>query len=833
MRLDDIRAISHAAGQRIDLSWRNADPAGFPGVRVVRRERTHPRDPLDGVVIAEGLLTPAGTDAHGRALFEVSDTGLRGNTVYYYALIPYHDDPPVYSIESANRTSALATAHHGAGERMYELLPALYRRYDGAAGHLRALLELPGGELDLLHGFARALLGARDIERVDGALLPLLAEWIGWNTDHRLDVARQRSEVRGAPAVYQRVGLMPVIGATIKRISGWESRSKEFVHNVARSNRPPLLNLWARHIAADGTPVTLPGDALDTLISLDGAHEGRPAVVTDDHGIRWLFYHTQRRGAWRLTYKTTPTFRLDAGARVSLAAGDVARVQQEFAAAGVDIAGDAVISVAGDFWHVDDATNAERYVIPQTVDPAASDDSLTVYHTSASALEPGARASLLSPSFAPSVPVNSGALALPRIAGTELDEKDPAAVLQGDTLWLFWSSYDRDSERWHIRYRTRRDGAWSPMRDRLWEAPAQDVPERRAPAALVDAAGGLWLFWLERRGRRWQLRYNRHDGSGLALDPSTGWELAEAAVFPDDGGADPRVESDPFVLLHPTAANRRIWLFWARREATGDPGQTRWSIAYRTKAGIDPTAADWSAIETVPKPDVTVHDREPAARVADDGDVVLFWSGDRTGGWSIWHAALDPAVVPDAWTAAAQVTTSAYAQRSALPVPLDGDTLLLYRSSESLSYASDIYRATSTVDFRYAGSTTPQVRDAAKLGLRGAFDDFQHYTFDAQTSENDWYRRDTIGVYLAPDTMDGVAIARGVERLANVLPEFMPVTDRAVFIANSEMHVDHVYTYDTASAAPSFIGESHSDALTMPAGDDVLDTDTDFEDDLT
>lgn len=815
MRLEDIRAWPHADGHRIEIAWRNPDPDGFPGVRIVRRERTHPVGPDDGVVVAHGTPEPQAIDARGHALHRIADTGLKSDTVYYYALFPFAQDPPDYRIDRGNRAAALATARRDSAGRMYELLPAIYRRYDAEHGQLRSLLRLPGAELDLLYSYARAALRSHDVERVDGRLLPLLGDWIGWKTDFRLEVERQRSELRGAPALYRRVGLIPVVGATVKRISGWDSRAKEFMHNVARSNQPARLNLWGRQLASDGTPIlATPDGPPDTLVSLDHAHEGRAAAATDDHNVRWLFYHTQRRGRWRLAYKTSPAFPLDAGLSVALALPDVGRLQRAFAAAGVTLAGDAVVTAVGSLWHIDDATNGESYV----VEPAG--DALTVYHTTAEPLAPAPQPSLLSPSFAPS-----------RLLDAEdgTDEKYPAAALQGDTLWLLWSSYDRALNRWEVRFRLRRDGVWSDVHDRLWEADTDPVPERRAPAAVVDGGGGLWLFWLERVGRRWRLRYNRHDGSGLDADPATGWELPAGADFPDDGGADPRVESEPFLLFHPAAAGQPLWLFWARREATAPP-QTRWTVCYRVKASADPNASDWGAVETLPKPAPEVHDREPAARVDDTDDVLLFWSSDRTDGWSIWRATFD--LAGPSWSAAERVTASPYTQRDPLPVPLNGETLLLYRNSESLAYASDVYRATRTVDFRYAGSTTPHTRDAAKLALRGEFEDFQHYTFDARTTNDDWYRRDTVGVYVEPDTMDAPALARGLGRVANVLPEFMPATDRAVLIARPELHVDYAYTYDAPGLEPSFISESYVDALTLPAGDDVLGPDADFGDDF-
>lgn len=823
MPLLDLIATPHPDGHRIDLSWANPDPVAWPGVRVVRREGTHPTAPDDGTVVADGTDLAVGTDALGRALFHVADVGLQGETTYYYHLFPYRPTPLTYSTDRANRTAALAGAVHGQAARMYALLPALYHRYD-ETGQLRRFLDLPGGQLDLLWSGARALLDLFDVQRVDGRLLPLLAEWIAWKTDFRLEIDAQRAEVRRAPAIYQRIGMIPVVGATVKRISGWESRSKEFVHNVFVANRPPRLNLWSRLLGPGGATQTDPetGEPLDGLLSLDFAYEGRPVVADDAHGIRWLLYHTLGRDGWRLWTKTSPTFALGLDALPHLEGPDVAALQAAFLAAGVVIAADAVVTAEGSLWRVDDATNGEMYVVEQ------GDEGLTVYHTSA---EPRA--------FAPSRPLNP--------ADDTGDERFPTAALQGDTLWVFWSAYDAATERWSLRYRLRRDGAWGEVRP-FTHGSSAPTPERRSPAAVVDDTGGLWLFWLQREGGRWQLRYNRHDGSGIGTDPDTGWERDPAEVFPLDGGDDPRVEEDLFVLFNPNDAARPLWVWWARKEATADPTQRRWTVALRVKASTDPSVSDWDAVTTLPKPDETAHDREPAPRVLGDGTLGVFWSSNRDGSWGVWRAALD---LDDGspWSGVGPLTGSPtaapYAQRTPLPVPVDGGVLLLYRSDESLGFASSVYAASRTVDFRYAGSSTVHTRNTALLDLRGAFEDFGAYTHDAgrvivddegreaiERTDDDWYARDTLGVYLDPDTVESEAVARQVGRLRSVLPAFMPATDRAVFLTRRDAHTEYVYTYDRPGAPdPRTIAEHWSDALTSPVGDE-LPPDEDFTDAL-
>ena len=42
MRLQNIKAISHPLGNRIDLQWLNPHPDEYPGILVVRQETTHP-----------------------------------------------------------------------------------------------------------------------------------------------------------------------------------------------------------------------------------------------------------------------------------------------------------------------------------------------------------------------------------------------------------------------------------------------------------------------------------------------------------------------------------------------------------------------------------------------------------------------------------------------------------------------------------------------------------------------------------------------------------------------------------------------------------------------
>jgi hypothetical protein len=673
MRLLNIVATAHSAGNRIDLRWSNPDPVGFPGVRVVRRKGTHPLTPSDGVIVADGT-----------GLLAASDTGLHGETTYYYSLFPFHGNPPQFEGDPHNRASAIATAPYDFSGQMYALLPAVYHRYDEAQGitadtsvapedrikgELRRFLDVPGSQFDQIYSLIRTTLGVCDLDRVQGSLLPLLAEWIGWPTDYSLEVGAQRNEIRFAPYIYQTIGMIPNVGSTVKRITNWESQTKEFVFNVARTNQPERMNLWStlRPLAGNF------GNA--GLASLNYVFEGRPVAVREGDGSLSFFYHTYRRHGWDIWTK----------------------------------------QFAGGQWQ-------------------------------------------------PSAPI---------VDQPGMD-KHPAAAMQGARLWLFWESYDPTQSpadrKWRINFRTRSGGVWSPSS--VFGDPATS---RRMPAATVDDSGGVWLFWQEQTGSGWSVKYSRHDG--------TQW-LAAPLDFPLDGGQDPRVEADLFVMFHPTSAAQRLWVFWARHEAAAVPGQTRWTIAYRIKQTSNPAAADWSVVRTLPKTSANDHDREPSPILATGGNIELFWSSTRTGGWTLWDVTLDIGTL--VFTAPQQLTNTPYANRAPLAADTGAGTLLTYRSNETLTHSSTVYAATQTRDERYGGATTADTRNAAKLALRGKFQDFQTYTYDAGVNgvrtNDDRIARDTIGVFLTPDTNNPDVIKALVSRLANVLGEFMAVTERAVFI---------------------------------------------------
>jgi phage tail-like protein len=686
MRLLDLTARSHPDGQRIDLTWRYPDDApADAGVRVVRRERTYPTGPDDGARVADGV-----------ALTAVRDENLHGETTYYYSLFPFSGSPVAFQAEP-QLVSATATGRYDFAGLMYDLLPRIYRRYDGAGppGPLRRFLDLPGGQLDELYSRIAAALLLHDVDRVDGSLLPLLAEWIGWRTDYRLSVGTQRSEIARAPQVYRTIGGLAGVEGAVSRVLGWPSRTKEYVHNVARTNTPEQLTLWSA-LRRPGQPWSEP-----ELFSVNTQYDGRSTHARLADGSDLLLFHTRRRHGWGIWAK-----RRAAGA------------------------------------------------------------------------------------WSPSEPVvDRGRV-----------DKNPAAAVQGNVIRLFWETCNPSGSamqpRWGLATAVHSGAAWSdPVM--LFD----EGPERRGPAAATDGNGGVWLFWRERTDGRWAVRYNRHDGNGWQLDPA-GTVPAPAGVLDA-----PQVEDDLVVRFDSIRPHRPLWLFWAGRLPGGPAGQTRWRIGWRFKAGTDPAVADWSPAATMPAGDAAEHDREPSPLITTTG-VELYWASTRGGGWAVQRSVLDPAADPAAhpatgWSAAATVTASPFSQRAPLVIPdADGGTLLTFRSNRSQAMITGLAGdpdAPRALDVRYAGTTTVRSGDAAKRTLAGRFDDFQTYTCQGggvvpggrsanqvviARADSPRIARDTIGVFVRPPTTDPAVVTPALDRLAGALPEFLPLTIRAVVVVD-------------------------------------------------
>ena len=866
MRLEALKAEPHPAGHRIDLSWRVPDPEDYPWVRVMRRQGSHPQWPDDGTPVAEvsalrfllnaihiddlnsatlseplawefnsrsirlspeayivvetpglkwRLCNPGGTEedllairyiAPDIAVFGpcgLSDTeSLKGETVYYYSLFPYHTNGGRhYAVERTNRIAAMASSCYDMAGQMHALLPAIYHRYDKVLpdpsesavsdqdrqrGQLRRFLDLPGSQLDLLYSKAAAAAYLIDTDKTHGNLLPLLAEWIGWKTDHTLDVQTQRSEIKRAPAIYAATGGVAVLESTVKRLCGWDTRTKEYLHNIVLANTPEQLNFRALLMDNGGAyhhVSTAP-------LSLDQAYEGRACAVPTDDGSVMMFYHTRRtafepsrrkqlpRTCWDIWSKTCCRFPL-AGVSVGDLSGGVVtrRIQALFLEQGIHLGSDTAIIPNAFGWQIDGTGNLPHVILTQDA------SGLTATYWTKSA---------------------------PLIRGSvEEINKHPAAAMRAGRLWVFWNSYSDADRRWTLRYsRLTADGWSTPV-----EADQPTGVQRIKPCAVNDSDGNMWLFYLEMSAAGRELRY-------LSLDhatPDAPPDFSTAEVFPPDAGVDPDVDDDPFVLSapgHPDGPG--LWLFWVMRQPSAvRPGRWVKSIAYRHLV----FGGGWGAIHVLAK-DITdpdYNDMEPSAIEA-DGNVQLYWSSDRTGNRALMQAPLD-----DPEAATELTPESPYSHTAPLPIRTPELSLLIYRANTSVAYPSRLYSITQTVDGRYAGSTTANTRNTKKNGLAGTYDDFRTYTYDtgrkSSGDDRDLFSRETVGLFLNPDIFDADRINAGISRIKGVLKEFIPITSRAVFIPHVEEITEYVYGYDATPGEADVIHVEREATMTTMVSD--------------
>ncbi len=608
-----------------------ADPRDLPSAPIVQSVRLEETpDPDLGVTVRRFML---------------DDRMLTPQVPRYYTLFRMDGAlPGGWETRRAWRAMATPTARYGFGERMYALLPAVHARYDEpephdrGRGQLRRFLEVFGAGMDHLRGSADSLRLRHDAQHVRADLLPRLSRWIGWEPDLTSTVQAQRRDLGFAPEIFATVGTLPNVRALVNRVTGWECRTREFVHSVFLTNAPeevPFWELWTQRLEAGGwtePELLLPAESF----------EGRPAAVVLA-GQPWLFWHSEAAG------------------------------------------------------------RRELWLIRPGTDPAPR------------------RAVLDAPDDAP---------------GLGFTDEDPAAVVDGGTIRLFWSS-NRDG-RWNLWTREVA-GVPAGAAARVTDHPADD----RRPAAVVDGGGLTWLFWeSNRRGPTdiWaQVREAGEWGPPFRVTTAERRDEMPAAVV--DGGG-------------------RIWLFWS-----ADGGDRR-TIRFQVLAG-----AVWSAPATaVENAGAPFRDESPAALVR-GGEVWLFWHADRGTGWNVWAAVHDGL----AWGAPFALSLHPEADKDPAVLEVGGDVHVVWRSQR---------RA-----MRYR-SRTIDTADPAVLDGLGQFHDRAHYTYDTARRNGDWYARDTVGLYLSPDTNDAERIAREVSRVRNFVEPFRPLPVRYVWMTDPPVNLE-------------------------------------------
>jgi phage tail-like protein len=882
---------------RIALAW--VAPAGSAviGVRILRRVRRFPDvADLGSEFEIAGGFAPTGTFIDGP---------LQGETVYYYAVVAF--DSAGANLPEFVSTTALTpyeTAKH-----LYRNLPEIYQLFDQAdtgtgKGSLSRLLELLGQPLDLVRSATAAMRTFHDVERIDGALLPLLANWIGQPSDSTLNLDRQRNEIRYAPHYHRTAGISANLRASANRFTTWDARIKEFSHNVFLTTHPEQLTI--QEMLRDGAAWQPPA-----RVNLAIAYEGRVSPLRTSDGRVWLFYHARRdapatqgqsQDQWHVYAKLEsngqflPSFRLTAGpdpckhpsaverpdgvvwlfytrfsytdsgrllphiglalvtaGKPALAARVIGTVREPFALGDGDTL---EVTINGSITrHV--TIRPERFEDFATISAASVADlldrELPGVHVTATAEggvalateQMGTSASLRIPDsplagklgIKSDPPVTGADATVAKLIGAHAG---PFALADKDTLAV---KIDADlprtivfsaSEFVNIATATALEVAMAiekqvpaiagtvggavqlhssgPGKESVvsvlvdastaaaklgFGAPPPPAPagiEEDEPSVCVDATGNLWLFWASRRDGTWKIWYDRSDG--------TTWDTPKVLT----GGSLP--DREPFALFDP-AADGRLWVFWERKKANG-----LWNVFSRTTTNLNfasLTNADWVETENLPAP-ASFDNREPAATLAPTGEVELYFASNRTDGWNTWTRF----VTPSTQGPEANITNGQATQRAPAPLRIPPTRVrLFFRTNDTFIYTSSVYPAAQTFDARYSGSTTVDMRNPTKLSLRGTMRDLGRYTYDVRRPDpgdpepvqglpEGLYARDSVGVYLTPDTDDQALILRQRRLFANALRRFIPIQVRLSFLID-EIFQERIYTYDQPRITPEVL----------------------------
>jgi phage tail-like protein len=696
MYVKEIKAEPNACGGQIDLSWKNPSKDEFPnfkGVKIVRRERRFPEasPPRFSSNINDFLYH--GTLIYNGTEESFSDKELHGETVYYYTFYTYDDNADPTKVghftNRASRIAAMATSNYGMGDKLNEFIPAIYKRYDTIyaepgtvapedeqKGELQRFMEILGGQLDLIGSFVAGTRKFLDLDQCDGSLLPLLGQWIGWQTNPSLDINSQRNEIRYAPELYKTVGIAANLRAFVNRLINWNCQVKEFCHNVFRTNAAPELAIWMQQKTTKGWQTA------ESFI-LDTAFEGAPAVLRASDDTIWLFYHAHRGKITDIWYKIYSDGKWQPANRLT------------------------------------DGRGLHRY---------------------------------------------------------------PAAVQTSDsTIHLFWSALEKNV--WHLKTAKYNGDSWSAPTT-VFKSSFSDIE----PTVFAEPhpSEAIWLFWSSLRKGRWHIWYSRFDGK-IWFEPQ---QLTKGNVS----------DRKPAVALsYPILGTGKIWVFWSRKKENGWRLFYRTKPFYRTRPDLNFKKANWS--KEAELPGANYDDTEPFAIVDRTGNLYLYWRSNRTGADNIWYRSYLRS--RRTWQPEQQITFGAdLCQGPTVLNLLKGKTLLWYRSTKSIEYISELYPETKTLDHRYAGATTVDMRNVERIKRRGQWEDNQAYTYDTGKDESNWYARDTIGLYLTPETEDQQLITRSQELVKGILNRFLPVQLRAVFIINPAVYPELVYTYDFPSIKP-------------------------------
>jgi hypothetical protein len=199
------------------------------------------------------------------------------------------------------------------GERLYQLLPAVYRRRDHERGEpLRALLSIIEGEFEHLEADIEGLYEDWFIETCAEWVIPYIGDLVGNRPLHEV-IQRRRADVAKTLYYRRRKGKLAVIEELARDVTGWGAHAVEFFQNLGWTQhlnhlrRQPAPNPGGRFPNAVERVGTVNLRSMDALDRLDGPFDRTahtvdvrlPGSLEGWHNIRNLGIFL-----WRLNHYT-------------------------------------------------------------------------------------------------------------------------------------------------------------------------------------------------------------------------------------------------------------------------------------------------------------------------------------------------------------------------------------------------------------------------------------------------------------------------------------------------------------------------------------------------
>src|SRR5262245_1050285 len=155
-------------------------------------------------------------------------------------------------------------------QRLYELLPAIYRIRDSEQGEpLRALLEVIAGEIGVLEENLDQLYDDQFIETCADWVVPYIGDLIGARALHGVtpQVSSPRAEVANTIRLRRRKGTAAVLEELAHDVTGWPARVVEFFEWLGWKQ---FMNHARARRAADGSTCAI--TTLASALSMRAAH---------------------------------------------------------------------------------------------------------------------------------------------------------------------------------------------------------------------------------------------------------------------------------------------------------------------------------------------------------------------------------------------------------------------------------------------------------------------------------------------------------------------------------------------------------------------------------